>query len=126
MENILVVEGGPDYFAALYLAIDAPVNFRPVAILGATMSSLADATRPYLRGKKVLIIPHNDPAGQSAKAKWVKAFYKAGASKVTTQALPFLHDDLNEFLKNTGPDNPVGLLKGFNAHAHAGTSGRKI
>ena len=113
VENILVVEGGPDYFAALSLAIDAPINFRPVAILGAAMSSLSDATRPYLSKKKILIIPHNDPAGQSAKAKWVKAFYKAGAEKVTSQALPFLHDDLNEFLKNSGPDNPVDLLKGF-------------
>jgi hypothetical protein len=40
---------------------------------------------------------------------------------VVSQPLPFLHDDLNDFLQNPGPDNPLDLLKGFNA-----TGGRSI
>ena len=111
LSNILLVEGQPDYFAALALAIDSPVNFRAVAMLGAATSFGLEA-KQYLTGKKILIIPHNDIAGQAALPKWVKELYRLGARKVVSQALPIIHDDLNDFLQSPGPDQPFDLLKG--------------
>jgi hypothetical protein len=118
--QLLLVEGMPDYYAALQLAVDSEINFRPIAILGAGLTTFSDAQQ-YLTGKKILIICHNDPQGQAALPKWVKEFYRLGAKSVVSQPLPFLHDDLNDFLQNPGPDQPLDLLKGFNA-----TGGRSI
>ena len=113
LDNLLLVEGMPDYYAALQLALGSEISFRPIAILGAGLSSLGDATQQYLAGKKILITCHNDPQGQAALPKWVKELYRLGAKSVVSQALPFLHDDLNDFLQNPGPDQPLDLLKGF-------------
>ena len=118
LSSILLVEGQPDYYAALALAIDLPVNFRAVAMLGAA-TSLSPEARPYLTRKKILIIPHNDIAGQAALPKWVKELYRLGVEKVTTQPLPIMHDDLNDFLKSPGADQPLDLLKGFLTDAGA-------
>ena len=113
LENLLLVEGMPDYYAALQLALSSEINFRPIAILGAGLTNLGDAAQQYLVGKKILIIPHNDTQGQAALPKWVKELYRLRAKKVVSQALPFLHDDLCDFLQNPGPDQPLDLLKGF-------------
>ena len=117
LSNILLVEGQPDYFAALALAIELPVNFRAVAMLGAA-TSFGSEVKQYLTGKKILIIPHNDIAGQAALPKWVKELYRLGARKVVSQALPIIHDDLNDFLQSPGPDQPLDLLKGFLTDDH--------
>lgn len=112
LDNLLLVEGMPDYFAALQLATQSEINFRPIAILGAGLTTFSDAQQ-YLAGKKILLICHNDIAGQAALPKWVKELYRLGAKSVSSQALPFVHDDLNDFLQNPGPDQPLDLLKGF-------------
>ena len=122
LPNLLLVEGMPDYYAALQLALGSEISFRPIAILGAGLSSLGDATQQYLDGKKILMTCHNDPQGQAALSKWVKELYRLGAKSVVSQALPFLHDDLNDFLQNPGPDNPLDLLKGFLSNATGGRS----
>ena len=118
--NLLLVEGMPDYYAALQLAMISEINFRPIAILGAGLTTFSDAQQ-YLARKKILIICHNDPQGQAALPKWVKELYRLGAKSVSSQALPLMHDDLNDFLKDSGPDQPLDLLKGFNV-----TGGRSI
>lgn len=112
LDNLLLVEGMPDYYAALQLALGSEISFRPVAVLGAGLTTFND-TQQYLLGKKILIICHNDPQGQAALPKWIKELYRLGAKSVSSQALPFLHDDLNDFLQNPGPDQPLDLLKGF-------------
>src|SRR4029077_5075455 len=117
LDNLLLVEGMPDYYAALQLAVMSEISFRPIAILGAGLSSFSDGIQQYLAGKKILMTCHNDPQGQAALPKWVKELYRLGAKKVVSQALPFLHDDLNDFLQNPGPDNPLDLLKGFLSNA---------
>jgi hypothetical protein len=122
LPNLLLVEGMPDYYAALHLALESEINFRPIAILGAGLSSLGDAAQQYLAGKKILMTCHNDPQGQASLPKWVKELYRLGAKSVVSQALPFLHDDLNDFLQNPGPDNPLDLLKGFLSNATGGRS----
>ena len=114
LENILLVEGEGDYYAGLELAITSSVDFRVLCVMGANTIRFSDEARPLLRGKKILLIGHNDPAGQAALPKWVKELYRLGAKNVVTQALPFEHDDLNDFIKNPGADNPLDLLKAFN------------
>ena len=113
LELLLLVEGMPDYYAALQLALGSEISFRPIAVLGAGLSSFSDGIQQYLNGKKILMTCHNDVAGQAALPKWVKEFYRLGASKVVSSPLPFLHDDLNDFLQNPGPNDPLDLLKGF-------------
>ena len=112
INNLLLVEGMPDYFAALQLAIESEIDFRPIAILGAGLTTFS-AAQPYLTGKKIVIICHNDPQGQAALPKWVKECYRLGAKSVVSSSLPFLHDDLNDFLQNPGPNQPLELLDGF-------------
>ena len=112
LNNILLVEGMPDYFAALQLAIESEINFRPIAILGAGLTSFS-AAQQYLTGKKIVMICHNDPQGQAALPKWVKELYRLGAKSVVSSSIPFLHDDLNDFLQNPGPNQPLELLDGF-------------
>ena len=121
-DNLLLVEGMPDYYAALQLAVISDISFRPITVLGAGLSSFSDATQQYLAGKKILMTCHTDIAGQAALPKWVKELYRLGARKVVSQALPFLHDDLNDFLQNPGDDNPLDLLKGFLSNATGGRS----
>jgi hypothetical protein len=115
LDNLLLVEGMPDYYAALQLALGSEISFRPITILGANIHVLNPSTNQYLRQKNILLTCHNDPQGQIALSKWVKELYRLGAKSVVSQALPFLHDDLNDFLQNPGPDQPLDLLKGFNA-----------
>ena len=121
LAQLLLVEGMPDYYAALQLSIESEISFRPIAILGASLTTLSD-TQQYLAQKKILIICHNDPQGQVALPKWVKELYRLGAKSVVSQALPFLHDDLNDFLQSPGSDNPLDLLKGFQSNATRGRS----
>ena len=90
-------------------------------MLGAA-TSFGSEVKQYLTGKKILIIPHNDIAGQAALPKWVKELYAFGAKSVVSQPLPLMHDDLNDFLQNPGPDQPLDLLKGFLTHADLRTS----
>ena len=122
IDNLLLVEGMPDYYAALQLAIMSEISFRPIAILGAGLTSFSDAIQQYLGGKKILITCHNDVAGQAALPKWVKELYRLGARSVVSQAIPLLHDDLNDFLQNPGADQPLDLLKGFLSNATGGRS----
>jgi len=113
LENILAVEGEGDYYAALALAIESPVSFRAAAILGSSVRAFAEEARPFVDQKKILIIGHNDPAGQRAIPEWVKEFYRLGVKSVKTQGLPFIHDDLTDFLHSPGLNQPLNLLEGF-------------
>lgn len=109
--NIVLVEGMPDYFAALQLALASDINFRPVVMLGAGCNIGEDA-RYWLSGHKVLIIPHNDEEGGRATNKWVDQMTGLGA-RVLVQGLPEGSKDLNDFLVDPSGDNPLELLKGL-------------
>ena len=122
LRNILLVEGGPDYFAAMQLAIDSEINFRPAAMLGAA-TSIGPQAEKYLRGARVVIVPHNDRSGEGEKAalKWAGQIQALGATDCFIQKLPIVCDDLNDFLIQR-PGAGQKLLKDF----HDGTSpGRK-
>jgi hypothetical protein len=115
--RILLVEGGPDYFAALALAIEAPINFRPAAMLGASTNIGLEAAK-YIRGAQVVIIPHNDLAGALSEDRWTEQTKAAGAIKIVVQHLPFEVDDLNDFLR-LNPQEPSVLLQGFEPHGYS-------
>lgn len=115
--RILLVEGGPDYFAALSLCLysslrqGTPGAIRPAAILGAAMHIGLEAEE-HIRGAHVVIIPHNDIPGQKSADRWIKNIRALGARKLVVQPLPIEHDDLNDFLVSS-PTDPWQLLKGF-------------
>lgn len=116
-KHILLVEGGPDYFAALSLCLysslrpGTPGAVRPAAMLGAAMH-IGPEAQEFIRGTHVVIIPHNDIAGQKSADRWIQNVRALGAKKLVVQPLPIEHDDLNDFLVSS-PTDPWQLLKGF-------------
>lgn len=111
LKNIVLVEGAPDYYAALALAIDSPANFRVAAMLG----SGCNISECDVADCRILIIPHGDLAGLSACDRWSKELYALGAKKVRYQRLPEDCKDLNIFLeKYPEPEHGEKLLKWLN------------
>ena len=116
-KRILLVEGGPDYFAGLSLCLysglrqGTPGAIRPATMLGSS-THIGQEAEPFIRGAQVVIIPHNDPAGVKAGDRWLEQLIALGAQWVQIEPLPFEFDDLNEFLA-TNPPDPFGLLKEF-------------
>ena len=113
IDQLILCEGTPDFFAALALLIDWPGNARPITMLGSTQN-IGEECREYLKGKKVLIIPHNDQEGEKAAKKWVGQLLGFNAT-VFSRNLPS-GKDLNEFLINPGNETPLDLLKGLATH----------
>jgi hypothetical protein len=114
LKNIVLVEGLPDYYAALSLAIDSEVNFRPATMLGAGLS-IGPAARECFRGAHVLIIPHNDKKGEgeAAAQRWSDEIKAFGASRIFIQRLPIVCNDVADYLQQT-PDAPSdALLQSF-------------
>jgi hypothetical protein len=76
-EAILLVEGGPDYLAALHLALEQKrTGVLPVAMLGRGqgLRGLHPESLQHFRGRRVRIVPHNDPDGGSylSAIQWAK------------------------------------------------------
>lgn len=71
VEAILVVEGGPDYLAALHFALQhQKIGTLPVAMLGRGqgLHGLHPDSLEYFRAKRVRIYPHDDPDCRSYEA----------------------------------------------------------
>jgi hypothetical protein len=111
VKNILFCEGTPDYFAALQLATESEINFLPVAMLGAS-TNIGDEASRKLKGRTVLILPHNDQEGEKSAKKWKERLRESGTVKRMIQRLPGGCKDLNEFMIQHPEDQ--SLLKGFN------------
>ena len=114
VKNIVLVAGGPDYFAALSLAIDSPINFRPAAMLGEGTSIDPELTLPYVKDRKIIIIPHNDPVGAKASEKWAKSLVDMGAEWVQINPVPYEINDLIDYLKAPSGD-VMDLVKDFSS-----------
>jgi hypothetical protein len=112
LRKILLVEGGPDYFAGLALAILSPINFRVVAMLGSLNIEKSDEMAKQFKDAYVIIIPHNDMDGCNAAQVRAERLISLGAVHVKIKPLPFEVDDLNDFLSN-GQPTKVNLLDGF-------------
>jgi hypothetical protein len=75
-EAILLVEGGPDYLAALHFALaQKRTGILPVAMLGRCqgLRGFHPDSLQYFRGMRVRIYPHNDPDRGSYKSAVVLA-----------------------------------------------------
>jgi hypothetical protein len=106
-EAILLVEGGPDYLAALHFALEQRrTGVLPVAILGRGqgLRGLHPESLQYFRGRRVRIVPHNDPDGGSylSAVRWAKqlraveakvdCFHLKDLQTVTGEAVKDLND----------------------------------
>jgi hypothetical protein len=94
-ERIVIVEGGPDYLAALHFALaqkrlkkcESQQRLRtgvlPVAILGRGqgLRGLHPESLQHFRGRRVRILPHEDPDGGSYESalRWAKQLREVGA-----------------------------------------------
>ena len=114
LKTILLVEGEGDYYAGLQLAIQSEINFKVLAILGASTKTFYVDCHQQFVGAQVIVIPHNDRGlfGEAAARFWSGIFYTWGAKDVLLQPLPIVCDDLNDFLIQR-PDDGHKLLKSF-------------
>lgn len=112
VKNILLVEGMPDYFAAMQVCLEGPRNVRPVTMLGANCQIGPEALKAF-EGTSVAIIPHNDPdaTGFRAALHWQEQLEHV-ADEVWIKSVPLAFDDLNELLKNE-PEAADALVEGF-------------
>ncbi len=78
--TVLLVEGGPDYLAALdFLIRFKAQGFRPVAMLGKSNGISSEALE-LMVGRRVRIYPHHDPGGGGMEAahKWAEQLASVG------------------------------------------------
>ena len=80
--TLLLVEGGPDYLAALHFAHDLERwDVLPVAMLGrGTGTKMDPAALELMRGRRVRIYPHNDADGGGVKSArlWATQLHEVG------------------------------------------------
>jgi hypothetical protein len=116
LKTLVLVEGMPDYYAALELAINSEHNFRVATMLGSACSIEFDPAFALgiasadLRGCRVLVIPHNDGPGVIAATKWSRQLYALEVAQVQIQRLPDKYKDLNDFV-SADPDNAREILQ---------------
>jgi hypothetical protein len=113
LKRILLVEGMPDYFAGLALAIESPINFRVAAILGGGIKRTHPEMISHFKDASVIILAHNDDPGEGSASQWAEIIKKMHPVKIGIQRLPIMSDDLNDFLVQNPSDGET-LLKGFN------------
>lgn len=82
--TLLLVEGGPDYLAALHFAGELERwDVLPVAMLGrSTGARIAPEALELMRGRRVRIYPHNDADGGGVKSAhiWATQLHQAGCA----------------------------------------------
>lgn len=125
---VLIVEGPPDWLAALQLAdhLECHENLLPVlplAICGKSISRFHSEALAGLKGRAVLVMPDNDDGtggDEKTVIQWIKVFKAAGAAWVN----PFTLDgytkpdgspakDLNDVLADTGLTRNPAFLNDF-------------
>jgi hypothetical protein len=84
VEAFLLVEGGPDYLAALHFGLaQKRMGILPVAMLGRGqgLRGLHPESIEHFRGRRVRIVPHADPDGGShlSAIRWAKQLRAKGA-----------------------------------------------
>lgn len=115
--TLLVVEGGPDYLAALHFALGCGVwDALPVAMLGRSTGGLiAPEALALMAGRRVRLYPHADADGGGllAARRWASQLHAAGCPcdffdfRPLQQAGGHAVKDLNDaVLALSHPDNP--------------------
>ncbi len=80
VQNVMLVEGGPDYLAALHFILQSQKQVLPVAMLGAGQAVIDPRALELLGGRRVRLYPHIDPKQQGLKAAhtWTEQLMRAG------------------------------------------------
>lgn len=82
--RVLLVEGGPDYLAALHFTLEQQVwDALPVAMLGrSTGGHISAAALALLAGRHVRLYPHADADGGGMRAarRWAAQLYRHGCT----------------------------------------------
>ncbi|MBV9877605.1 MAG: hypothetical protein JO025_22960 [Verrucomicrobia bacterium] len=86
VSTFLLVEGGPDYLAALhFILLQKRTEILPVAMLGRGqglgLKGLCSEAVEHFRCRRVRMVPHNDPDGGSylSAVRWAKQLRSVGA-----------------------------------------------
>lgn len=82
-ETVCLVEGAPDFLAVHHLALlEGKVrNACAIALLGGA-NRMAPEAAALLAGKRVMLYPHADEAGQRAALEWTRTLLDAGAEVI--------------------------------------------
>ncbi len=78
---VLLVEGSGDFVAAHYFCSFTRRSsnpWQPVALLGASVKTIHSDAVPLIRGRRVRIVPHADPAGAKAGLQWAGLLKELG------------------------------------------------
>ena len=89
--KVMVVEGTPDYLAALHWCIElARFDVLPVAILGRQSHNLHPDALALMAGREVRIYPHKDKdnGGVEAGERWQEQIRAAGANSFRLWRIP--------------------------------------
>jgi hypothetical protein len=81
VQNVMLVEGGPDYLAALHFIHQShKQHVLPVAMLGAGRGDIDPRALALLGSRRVRLYPHIDPKQQGLKAAhtWAEQLRRAG------------------------------------------------
>ncbi len=121
--TLLLVEGGPDYLAALHFANELERwDVLPVAMLGrGTGARIDPAALELMRGRRVRIYPHNDADGGGVKSarQWAYQLREVGC-EVDIFDFTLLHrtdatplKDLNDCTTGLDEESTAGLREGL-------------
>lgn len=116
IKTILLVEGGPDYLAALQLVDLAGSDALPVAMLGAK-ASICDEARILIGTRRVIIPLHSDQAGERAADLWGASLKRTKAEVVIRPLSRQFGQDLNDMVRHFANDGKTlnqiatGLLR---------------
>jgi hypothetical protein len=121
IRRVAVVEGGPDYLAALHWAgLLGCADLLPVAVLGREVARVDPRSLRIFEGRRIRIFPHADPdpaTGRAFSDRWGRLAISAGATAVTTFELRGLRmldgrpvTDLNDAVLCPDPRQLGGML----------------
>jgi hypothetical protein len=104
-QRLLLVEGGPDYFAGLELVFASQVDSLTVAtVLGTSVRSFKKEALAYLVSfKEILILTHNDQAGRDAAQSWKELI--GPKARVLEWPDSVSAKDINQALASTVPED---------------------
>ena len=113
---LMLVEGGPDYLAALHFCLERDVHdVLPIAMLGRSAGARLDAEALHLlRGRRLRIYPHHDPdgGGLASAEGWAEQLCAVGC-EVDLYPFAGLHttsgdavNDLNDCVAIATSDEP--------------------
>lgn len=107
IKKILLVEGGPDYLAAMHIIARGGADCLPVAILGAACADLHPDALTLFRRRRVRIVAHN---GASAAGAWFACLSERGCTVDVVEPRAAGAKDLNDLVRLKPPEEITEIL----------------